>query len=185
MTDGASGGQPEGGAVYRPLVRRWKGTAHARRSGSACSTFLLGQDPTSYRVFSTRCCSVKSSPGRAGHHHGVECHKPGQHWTAGAEAMLLMMRAKPEYALKRALAKFPPTGSTWSSSTVRRRWGKLTLNGWMAADELYRAGRARWRNWVSYVSGDGRRCPADHQLAAGVVGGALPTLYDSRTTHNS
>jgi chromosome partitioning protein len=101
---------------------------------------------------------------------------------AGAEAMLLM-RAGREYALKRALAKIsgdydvviidcPPS------------LGVLTLNGLTAADEvivplqcetLAHRGVGQFLRTIADVQ---QITNADLKLL-----GALPTLYDSRTTH--
>ena len=102
---------------------------------------------------------------------------------AGAEAMLLM-RAGREYALKRALAKIsgdfdvviidcPPS------------LGVLTLNGLTAADEvivplqcetLAHRGVGQFLRTITDVQ---QITNADLTLL-----GALPTLYDSRTTHS-
>ena len=102
---------------------------------------------------------------------------------AGAEAMLLM-RAGREYALKRALAK------------VRDRFdvviidcppslGVLTLNGLTAADDvivplqcetLAHRGVGQFLRTITDVQ---QITNADLALL-----GALPTLYDSRTTHS-
>ena len=102
---------------------------------------------------------------------------------AGAEAMLLM-RAGREYALKRALAKIcddfdvviidcPPS------------LGVLTLNGLTAADEvivplqcetLAHRGVGQFLRTITDVQ---QITNADLKLL-----GALPTLYDSRTTHS-
>ncbi len=102
---------------------------------------------------------------------------------AGAEAMLLM-RAGREYALKRALAKIlgrydvalvdcPPS------------LGVLTLNGLTAADEVIVP--LQCETLAHRGVGQFLRTIADVQAITNAdlkLLGALPTLYDSRTTHS-
>jgi chromosome partitioning protein len=112
---------------------------------------------------------------------------------AGAEAMLLM-RAGREYALKRALAKI--TGAAEPATKGPDRFdvvivdcppslGVLTLNGLTAADDvivplqcetLAHRGVGQFLRTISDVQ---QITNADLTLL-----GALPTLYDSRTTHS-
>jgi chromosome partitioning protein len=102
---------------------------------------------------------------------------------AGAEAMLLM-RAGREHALKRALAK-----STGTYDVVLidcpPSLGVLTLNGLTAADEvivplqcetLAHRGVGQFLRTISDV-----QAITNPELK---LLGALPTLYDSRTTHS-
>ena len=102
---------------------------------------------------------------------------------AGAEAMLLM-RAGREYALKRALAKI---GGDFDVVIIDcpPSLGVLTLNGLTAADDvivplqcetLAHRGVGQFLRTVTDVQ---QITNADLMLL-----GALPTLYDSRTTHS-
>jgi chromosome partitioning protein len=114
---------------------------------------------------------------------------------AGAEAMLLM-RAGREYALKRALAKITAQVDTAKSGRAKDRFdvviidcppslGVLTLNGLTAANEaivplqcetLAHRGVGQFLRTISDVQ---QITNPDLALL-----GALPTLYDSRTTHS-
>ncbi|MEV3901147.1 ParA family protein [Mycobacterium sp. NPDC050551] len=114
---------------------------------------------------------------------------------AGAEAMLLM-RAGREYALKRALAKITGPVDTGKSGRAKDRFdiviidcppslGVLTLNGLTAATEaivplqcetLAHRGVGQFLRTISDVQ---QITNPDLTLL-----GALPTLYDSRTTHS-
>ncbi|MGA5463892.1 ParA family protein [Mycobacterium sp. NPDC050041] len=114
---------------------------------------------------------------------------------AGAEAMLLM-RAGREYALKRALAKITGPVDTGKSGRAKDRFdiviidcppslGVLTLNGLTAATEaivplqcetLAHRGVGQFLRTISDVQ---QITNPDLALL-----GALPTLYDSRTTHS-
>ena len=102
---------------------------------------------------------------------------------AGAEAMLLM-RAGREYALKRALAK---VGGDFDVVIIDcpPSLGVLTLNGLTAADDvivplqcetLAHRGVGQFLRTITDVQ---QITNADSKLL-----GALPTLYDSRTTHS-
>ena len=109
---------------------------------------------------------------------------------AGAEAMLLM-RAGREYALKRALAKLGVGGK---SSETRfdvvivdcpPSLGVLTLNGLTAADEVIVP--LQCETLAHRGVGQFLRTVDDVQQITNadlVLLGALPTLYDSRTTHS-
>jgi chromosome partitioning protein len=102
---------------------------------------------------------------------------------AGAEAMLLM-RAGREYALKRALAKIS-TGYDVVIVDCPPSLGVLTLNGLTTADDvivplqcetLAHRGVGQFLRTIYDVQ---QITNSDLKLL-----GALPTLYDSRTTHS-
>lgn len=113
---------------------------------------------------------------------------------AGAEAMLLM-RAGREYALKRALAKLG-VGEKASASSGQVAYdvviidcppslGVLTLNGLTAADEVIVP--LQCETLAHRGVGQFLRTIADVQAITNSdlkLLGALPTLYDSRTTHS-
>ncbi|MGV0850863.1 ParA family protein [Mycolicibacterium phlei] len=112
---------------------------------------------------------------------------------AGAEAMLLM-RAGREYALKRALAKI--TGAAESTAGGADRFdvviidcppslGVLTLNGLTAAAEVIVP--LQCETLAHRGVGQFLRTIADVQAITNPdlkLLGALPTLYDARTTHS-
>ncbi|WP_217156245.1 ParA family protein [[Mycobacterium] fortunisiensis] len=149
-----------------------------------CLTFSLGHDPDKLPVSVHEVLLGDVEPGAA----LVETAEgmtllPANIDLAGSEAMLLM-RAGREYALKRALAKIdgdfdvviidcPPS------------LGVLTLNGLTAAQEvivplqcetLAHRGVGQFLRTISDV-----QQITNPELA---LLGALPTLYDSRTTHS-
>ncbi len=149
-----------------------------------CLTFSLGQDSDKLTVSVHEVLLGDVEPDLA----LVETSEgmtllPANIDLAGAEAMLLM-RAGREYALKRALAKVsgpfdvvlidcPPS------------LGVLTLNGLTAADDvivplqcetLAHRGVGQFLRTITDVQ---QITNADLSLL-----GALPTLYDSRTTHS-
>ncbi|KQY04322.1 chromosome partitioning protein [Mycobacterium sp. Root135] len=102
---------------------------------------------------------------------------------AGAEAMLLM-RAGREYALKRALAKI---GDRFDVVIVDcpPSLGVLTLNGLTAADDVIVP--LQCETLAHRGVGQFLRTVDDVQQITNadlVLLGALPTLYDSRTTHS-
>jgi chromosome partitioning protein len=102
---------------------------------------------------------------------------------AGAEAMLLM-RAGREYALKRALAK---VSADFDVVVVDcpPSLGVLTLNGLTAADEVIVP--LQCETLAHRGVGQFLRTVNDVQQITNadlVLLGALPTLYDSRTTHS-
>jgi chromosome partitioning protein len=147
-------------------------------------TFSLGHDPDKLAVsiHEVLLGDVEPSAALLSTSEGMTL-LPSNIDLAGAEAMLLM-RAGREYALKRALAKVrddydviiidcPPS------------LGVLTLNGLTAADDvivplqcetLAHRGVGQFLRTVNDVQ---QITNADLTLL-----GALPTLYDSRTTHS-
>src|SRR6201993_3298871 len=159
-----------------------------------CLTFSLGQDPDKLPVSVHEVLLGEVEPGAA----LVETDEgmtllPANIDLAGVEAMLLM-RAGREYALKRALTKL--TGGAESATSNRAECdviivdcppslGVLTLNGLTAADDvivplqcetLAHRGVGQFLRTVTDVQ---QITNSDLQLL-----GALPTLYDSRTTHS-
>lgn len=102
---------------------------------------------------------------------------------AGAEAMLLM-RAGREYALKRALAKLS-TDFDVVLIDCPPSLGVLTLNGLTAADEVMVP--LQCETLAHRGVGQFLRTVADVQQITNadlLLLGALPTLYDARTTHS-
>jgi chromosome partitioning protein len=101
---------------------------------------------------------------------------------AGAEAMLLM-RAGREYALKRALAKLADDFDV-AILDCPPSLGVLTLNGLTAADEVIVP--LQCETLAHRGVGQFLRTVTDVQQITNPnlrLLGALPTLYDSRTTH--
>jgi chromosome partitioning protein len=102
---------------------------------------------------------------------------------AGAEAMLLM-RAGREYALKRALAKIADDFDVVIIDCPPSL-GVLTLNGLTAADEVIVP--LQCETLAHRGVGQFLRTVSDVQQITNselTLLGALPTLYDSRTTHS-
>jgi len=159
-----------------------------------CLTFSLGQDPDKLAVSIHEVLLGEVEPDAAlvDTSEGMTL-LPANIDLAGAEAMLLM-RAGREYALKRALAKL--TGATKSATERRANYdvviidcppslGVLTLNGLTAADDvivplqcetLAHRGVGQFLRTISDVQ---QITNSDLKLL-----GALPTLYDPRTTHS-
>lgn len=149
-------------------------------------TFSLGQDPDKLPVSVHEVLLGEVEPDAA----LVETPEgmtllPANIDLAGAEAMLLM-RAGREYALKRALAKLADRADyDVVIIDCPPSLGVLTLNGLTAADDVIvplqcetLAHRGvgqflRTINDVQQITNDSLR-----------LLGALPTLYDSRTTHS-
>ena len=103
---------------------------------------------------------------------------------AGAEAMLLM-RAGREYALKRALAKLADYEFDVVLIDCPPSLGVLTLNGLTAAGEVIVP--LQCETLAHRGVGQFLRTVADVQQITNPdlkLLGALPTLYDSRTTHS-
>src|ERR1700739_2412677 len=148
-----------------------------------CLTFSLGQDPDklAVSVHDVLLGEVEPDVALVDTDEGMTL-LPANIDLAGAEAMLLM-RAGRESALKRALDKLGDSfvvGMTDCPPSL----GVLTLNGLTAADEvivplqcetLAHRGVGQFLRTVTDVQ---QITNSDLKLL-----GALPTLYDSRTTH--
>lgn len=148
-----------------------------------CLTFSLGHDPDKLAVSVHEVLLGEVEPDTAlvDTDEGMSL-LPANIDLAGAEAMLLM-RAGREYALKRALAKLvdefdvvlidcPPS------------LGVLTLNGLTAADEVMIP--LQCETLAHRGVGQFMRTIEDVQQITNPelkLLGALPTLYDARTTH--
>ncbi|KAA8958998.1 ParA family protein [Mycobacterium sp.] len=148
-----------------------------------CLTFSLGHDPDKLAVSVHEVLLGEVEPNAAlvATPEGMTL-LPANIDLAGAEAMLLM-RAGREYALKRALDKLveqfdvvvvdcPPS------------LGVLTLNGLTAADEVIVP--LQCETLAHRGVGQFLRTVADVQQITNAnlrLLGALPTLYDPRTTH--
>jgi chromosome partitioning protein len=152
-----------------------------------CLTFSLGQDPDKLpvSVHEVLLGDVEASAALVQTSEGMTL-LPANIDLAGAEAMLLM-RAGREYALKRALAKLATSGDPFDVIIIDcpPSLGVLTLNGLTAAHEvivplqcetLAHRGVGQFLRTVTDVQ---QITNADLTLL-----GALPTLYDSRTTHS-
>ena len=159
-----------------------------------CLTFSLGHDPDKLpiSVHEVLLGEVEPDAPLVDTAEGMTL-LPANIDLAGVEAMLLM-RAGREYALKRALTKL--TGAAESATSNRAEFdvvivdcppslGVLTLNGLTAADDvivplqcetLAHRGVGQFLRTVTDVQ---QITNSDLQLL-----GALPTLYDSRTTHS-
>ena len=155
-----------------------------------CLTFSLGTDPDKLPVSVHEVLLGEVEPGAA----VVETPEgmsllPANIDLAGAEAMLLM-RAGREYALKRALAKLAEAAEDGHEFDVviidcPPSLGVLTLNGLTAADEVIVP--LQCETLAHRGVGQFLRTVADVQQITNpnlTLLGALPTLYDSRTTHS-
>ena len=158
-----------------------------------CLTFSLGHDPDKLAVSVHEVLLGEVEPDAAllDTAEGMTL-LPANIDLAGAEAMLLM-RAGREYALKRALAKI--TGPAESAADGADRFdvvvidcppslGVLTLNGLTAADEVIVP--LQCETLAHRGVGQFLRTVADVQAITNpqlTLLGALPTLYDPRTTH--
>ena len=149
-----------------------------------CLTFSLGQDPDKLAVsiHDVLLGEVEPDAALVDTSEGMTL-LPANIDLAGAEAMLLM-RAGREYALKRALAKI---GGKFDVVIIDcpPSLGVLTLNGLTAADDvivplqcetLAHRGVGQFLRTITDVQ---QITNSDLKLL-----GALPTLYDSRTTHS-
>ncbi|GAC1400799.1 MAG: ParA family protein [Mycobacterium sp.] len=159
-----------------------------------CLTFSLGQDPDKLAVSIHEVLLGEVEPDAAlvDTSEGMSL-LPANIDLAGAEAMLLM-RAGREYALKRALAKV--TGAGKSAADGRALYdvviidcppslGVLTLNGLTAADDVIVP--LQCETLAHRGVGQFLRTITDVQQITNPelkLLGALPTLYDSRTTHS-
>jgi chromosome partitioning protein len=153
-----------------------------------CLTFSLGQDPDKLPVSVHEVLLGEVEPGAAlvGTDEGMTL-LPANIDLAGAEAMLLM-RAGREYALKRALTKLEADVDPTFDVVIidcPPSLGVLTLNGLTAAHDvivplqcetLAHRGVGQFLRTISDVQ---QITNSDLKLL-----GALPTLYDSRTTHS-
>jgi len=161
-----------------------------------CLTFSLGTDPDKLAVSVHEVLLGEVEPGAAivTTPEGMSL-LPANIDLAGAEAMLLM-RAGREYALKRALAKLDAgaAGSATSDSAgpfdvviidCPPSLGVLTLNGLTAADEVIVP--LQCETLAHRGVGQFLRTVTDVQQITNpnlTLLGALPTLYDARTTHS-
>lgn len=149
-----------------------------------CLTFSLGQDPDKLPVSVHEVLLGEVEPDTA----LVETSEgmslmPANIDLAGAEAMLLM-RAGREYALKRALAKLADRFDVVIIDCPPSL-GVLTLNGLTAAGEVIVP--LQCETLAHRGVGQFLRTVADVQQITNPdlkLLGALPTLYDSRTTHS-
>ena len=148
-----------------------------------CLTFSLGQDPDKLpvSVHEVLLGEVEPSAALVTTAEGMTL-LPANIDLAGAEAMLLM-RAGREYALRRALAKLADQFDVVIIDCPPSL-GVLTLNGLTAADEVIvpLQGETLAHRGVGQLL----RTVTDVQQITNpdlVLLGALPTLYDSRTTH--
>jgi chromosome partitioning protein len=150
-----------------------------------CLTFSLGQDPDKLAVsiHEVLLGDVEPDAALVATSEGMTL-LPANIDLAGAEAMLLM-RAGREYALKRALGKLGGKRYDVILIDCPPSLGVLTLNGLTAADEvivplqcemLAHRGVGQFLRTITDVQ---QITNADLKLL-----GALPTLYDSRTTHS-
>lgn len=159
-----------------------------------CLTFSLGQDPDklAVSVHEVLLGDVEPSAALIPTVEGMTL-LPANIDLAGAEAMLLM-RAGREYALKRALAKLAGAAPAATSGPADfdvviidcpPSLGVLTLNGLTAAQEvivplqcetLAHRGVGQFLRTINDVQ---QITNSDLKLL-----GALPTLYDARTTHS-
>ncbi|OJZ64422.1 chromosome partitioning protein [Mycolicibacterium diernhoferi] len=149
-----------------------------------CLTFSLGQDPDklAVSVHEVLLGDVEPSAALIQTVEGMTL-LPANIDLAGAEAMLLM-RAGREYALKRALAKLTDDFDVVIIDCPPSL-GVLTLNGLTAAQEvivplqcetLAHRGVGQFLRTINDVQ---QITNSDLKLL-----GALPTLYDARTTHS-
>ncbi|MGV0791594.1 ParA family protein [Mycolicibacterium sp. XJ1819] len=149
-----------------------------------CLTFSLGQDPDKLAVSIHEVLLGEVEPDTAviDTSEGMKL-LPANIDLAGAEAMLLM-RAGREYALKRALAKLTDDYDVVIIDCPPSL-GVLTLNGLTAADDvvvplqcetLAHRGVGQFLRTITDVQ---QITNPDLKLL-----GALPTLYDARTTHS-
>ena len=162
-----------------------------------CLTFSLGTDPDKLpvSVHEVLLGEVEPSAAVVRTPEGMSL-LPANIDLAGAEAMLLM-RAGREYALKRALDKLagaagPATSDTGAAGPFDvviidcpPSLGVLTLNGLTAADEVIVP--LQCETLAHRGVGQFLRTVADVQQITNPklkLLGALPTLYDSRTTHS-
>jgi chromosome partitioning protein len=155
-----------------------------------CLTFSLGTDPDKLpvSVHEVLLGEVEASAAIVDTPEGMSL-LPANIDLAGAEAMLLM-RAGREYALKRALDKLDAATSEGEHFDVviidcPPSLGVLTLNGLTAADEVIVP--LQCETLAHRGVGQFLRTVSDVQQITNpklTLLGALPTLYDARTTHS-
>ncbi|OBH17634.1 ParA family protein [Mycolicibacter terrae] len=148
-----------------------------------CLTFSLGHDPDKLPVSVHEVLLGEVEPNAAlvSTDEGMTL-LPANIDLAGAEAMLLM-RAGREYALQRALAKLDGEFDV-AVIDCPPSLGVLTLNGLTAAGEVIVP--LQCETLAHRGVGQFLRTVADVQQITNPklrLLGALPTLYDSRTTH--
>jgi chromosome partitioning protein len=149
-----------------------------------CLTFSLGQDPDklAVSVHEVLLGDVEPDVALVDTAEGMTL-LPANIDLAGAEAMLLM-RAGREYALKRALAKLADRFDVVIIDCPPSL-GVLTLNGLTAADDVVVP--LQCETLAHRGVGQFLRSINDVQQITNAeltLLGALPTLYDSRTTHS-
>lgn len=149
-----------------------------------CLTFSLGQDPDklAVSVHEVLLGDVEASAALVQTAEGMTL-LPANIDLAGAEAMLLM-RAGREYALKRALAKVESDFDVVMIDCPPSL-GVLTLNGLTAAHDVIVP--LQCETLAHRGVGQFLRTISDVQQITNPelnLLGALPTLYDSRTTHS-
>lgn len=150
-----------------------------------CLTFSLGADPDKLpvSVHEVLLGDVEPSAALVQTPEGMSL-LPANIDLAGAEAMLLM-RAGREYALKRALAKLDDHDFDVVIIDCPPSLGVLTLNGLTAADDVMVP--LQCETLAHRGVGQFLRTVADVQQITNPdlrLLGALPTLYDARTTHS-
>ncbi len=152
-----------------------------------CLTFSLGTDPDklAVSVHEVLLGDVEPSVVLVETVEGMTL-LPANIDLAGAEAMLLM-RAGREYALKRALAKVAETVQPFDVVIIDcpPSLGVLTLNGLTAAAEVIVP--LQCETLAHRGVGQFLRTVTDVQQITNpdlALLGALPTLYDARTTHS-
>ena len=149
-----------------------------------CLTFSLGYDPDKLpvSVHEVLLGEVEPSAALVDTAEGMTL-LPANIDLAGAEAMLLMRTGR-EYVLKRALAKVKDQFDAVIIDTPPSL-GVLTLNGLTGADEVIVP--LQCETLAHRGVGQLLRTVADVQQITNAdlkLLGALPTLYDSRTTHS-
>ena len=180
------------------FVREGKRVLLVDLDPQGCLSFSLGTDPDKLAVSVHEVLLGEVEPNAAlvTTPEGMQL-LPANIDLAGAEAMLLM-RAGREYALKRALDKLDGAAgpATSDHASAEHRFdvviidcppslGVLTLNGLTAADEVIVP--LQCETLAHRGVGQFLRTVADVQQITNpklTLLGALPTLFDSRTTHS-